>query len=73
MKTTVDIPEETLKEAMEYSRARTKREAILRAIEDFNKRKRLAKISNILGTFEDFMTQDDLKAMREEQKEWKSR
>ena len=73
MKTTVDIPEEILKEAMEYSRARTKREAILRAIEDFNKRKRLAKISNILGTFEDFMTRADLKTMREEQKEWKSR
>ena len=68
MKTTIDIPENELKQAMQYTGARTKRAAIVFALKDFNKRQRLAKISEMLGTFEDFMTPDELKIMREEDK-----
>ena len=38
------------------------------ALKDFNKRQRLAKIARMLGTFNDFMNQDDLKSMREDEK-----
>lgn len=65
MKTTVDIPEEALREAMTHTRARTKREAIVTAVLDFNRRKRLEKLVQRLGTFDDVMTQEELRRMRE--------
>ncbi|OGL48782.1 MAG: hypothetical protein A2161_13325 [Candidatus Schekmanbacteria bacterium RBG_13_48_7] len=66
MKTTIDIPEKQLMEAIKNTKAKTKREAILHAVRDFNRRQRLKKLSKALGTFESFMTQDDLKKMRED-------
>lgn len=66
MKTTIDIPQEELKEAIKYTGAKTKRDAVVFAIKDFNKRKKLAELARMLGTFKDFMTQDDLKNMRED-------
>jgi hypothetical protein len=36
MKTTVDIPDNELEDAMGYTQARTKREAIVTAITDFH-------------------------------------
>jgi len=68
MKTTIDIPQEELKEAIKYTGAKTKRDAVVFAIKDFNKRKKLAELAMMLGTFKDFMTQDDLKNMREDKK-----
>jgi Arc/MetJ family transcription regulator len=68
MKTTIDIPDKELKEAIRHTGAKTKRDAVVYALKDFNRRRRLAELSKILGTFEDFMTQDDLKVMREDRK-----
>ncbi|MFN3480772.1 MAG: type II toxin-antitoxin system VapB family antitoxin [Thermodesulfovibrionales bacterium] len=68
MKTTIDIPQEDLKEAIKYTGAKTKRDAVVSALRDFNKRRRLAELVKMLGTFKDFMTQDDLRAMRENRK-----
>ena len=68
MKTTIDIPEEELKKAIKFTGAKTKREAVVYAIKDFNRRQRLAELAKIFGTFEDFMSQDDLKKMREDEK-----
>ena len=42
MKTTVDIPDDELREAMRHTRATTKREAIVTAIAQFNRRRRMA-------------------------------
>jgi hypothetical protein len=67
MKTTIEIPENELKDLIEYSKAKTKKEAILTAVRDYNNRKRMAKLSRILGTFEDFMNQEELNKMRLEQ------
>ena len=50
---------------MSHTRARTKREAIVTAVVDFNRRKRLEKLVEKFGTFEDVMTQEDLRRMRE--------
>src|SRR5258706_8036720 len=35
MKTTVDIPEDELKDAMRFTKAKTKREAVVKVLEDF--------------------------------------
>ena len=68
MKTTIDIPDQELKEVLKHTGAKTKKDAIVFAVKNFNKKQRLAKIAQILGTFNDFMTQDDLKMMREDEK-----
>lgn len=65
MKTTIDIPEGTLEEAMRFTGAKTKREAVVTAVERFNRLKRLEKLNaRVRGQFRDFMTQSELKAMR---------
>jgi Arc/MetJ family transcription regulator len=69
MKTTIDIPDQDLKEVIRSTGAKTKREAILIAVRKFNKRKRLEALNaRIHGQFKDFMTQEDLKKMREDAK-----
>lgn len=60
MKTTIDIPEMDLKEAIRHTGAKTKKEAIVYVVRDFNRRRRLQELSKMLGTFEKFMTRDEL-------------
>jgi hypothetical protein len=64
MKTTVDIPDKLLREAMQYSKAATKREAVLAALEDFNQRHRQADLIKHLGTLKDFITPAELAESR---------
>ncbi len=69
MKTTIDIPEELLRETIKRTRAKTKRDAVVTALEKFNRLQRLRELNaKLRGTFVDFMTQDDLKIMREDAK-----
>ncbi len=68
MKTTVDLPEDSLAEAMKHSKAKTKTEAVALAVSEFNRRARMAALTKHLGTFKNFMTQADLKRMREDGK-----
>jgi site-specific DNA recombinase len=67
MKTTVDIPESELREAMRHLGARTKREAVVTALSEFNRRRRLQRLAASFGTLEELMTQEELGRMREEQ------
>ena len=67
MKTTIDIPEKALKEVMRNTGAATKREAVVTAIEEYNRRRRLEQLVKQFGTFTDFMTQADLARMRSDQ------
>ncbi|MBE7540064.1 MAG: type II toxin-antitoxin system VapB family antitoxin [Opitutaceae bacterium] len=64
MKTTVDIPENELEDAMRHTRARTKTEAVSLAVADFNRRQRLAKLAGSMGRFKDMMTKADLHRLR---------
>ena len=64
MKTTVDIPEDELKDAIRFTRARTKREAIVTAIADFNRRRRMAELAKRAGSCADLMTADELQRLR---------
>lgn len=65
VKTTVDLPEDELAEAMKHAKVKTKTEAVALAVADFNRRHRMAALTRHFGTFKDFMTSDDLKRMRE--------
>ena len=73
MKTTIDIPELALEEAMKFTGAKTKRDAVVSAVEDFNRRHRLAALAKRLhGSMPNFMTQEDLQVMREDHK-WEAK
>ena len=50
MKTTLDIPENELKDAMRFTGAKTKREAVVTALKDFNQRQRMAALTSISGS-----------------------
>jgi Arc/MetJ family transcription regulator len=66
MKTTVDIPEDALQEAMRHTGAKTKRDAVVIALAEFNRRRRLQRLTEKFGTLDGFMTQEELQRMREE-------
>jgi Arc/MetJ family transcription regulator len=69
MKTTIDIPEKLLRETIRRTSAKTKRDAVVTALEKFNRLQRLRELNaRLKGTFVNFMTQEDLKAMREDAK-----
>lgn len=65
MKTTIDISERELKEVMNHTGARTKTEAVNRAVADFNRRQRMMRLAERLGTFQDMLTAEDLLHQRE--------
>ena len=64
MKTTVDIPDKELADAMRFTRAKTKREAIVTAISELNRRRRMAELVKYSGTSSTLMTPDELRKLR---------
>jgi Arc/MetJ family transcription regulator len=64
MKTTVDIPDNELADAMKFTGAKTKRDAIVTAISDFNRRRRMAELVKYSGSSKGLITVDELKALR---------
>jgi Arc/MetJ family transcription regulator len=64
MKTTVDIPDNELADAMKFTRAKTKREAIVTAITEFNRRRRMAELVKHSGSSTTFMTAAKLQELR---------
>jgi Arc/MetJ family transcription regulator len=65
MKTTIDLPEDELAEVMRHTKAKTKTEAVNLAVAEYNRRQRLARLADKLGTFKGMMTRADLEKMRE--------
>lgn len=66
MKITVDILEAELQEAIRHTGAKTKREAVVIALSEFNRRRRLQRLAEKFGTLDDCMTQEELRQMRGE-------
>ena len=64
MKTTIDIPEKTLKDALKFTKAKTKREAVVSAVEDFNRRQAMAELTKYFGTFTSLMTNDEIEDLQ---------
>ncbi len=48
---------------MKFAKAKTKREAILAALEEFNRKRRMAALVKHFGTFTTLMTNDEIEAM----------
>ena len=64
MKTTIDIPEKELRDALRFSGEKTKRGAIAAAVADYNRRQRMAALARHLGTCKDLMTVEELVELR---------
>lgn len=65
MKTTIDLPEDELAEAIRHTGAKTKTEAVSLAVADYNRRQRLSRLAAKMGTFKDMFTRKELSRMRE--------
>ena len=63
MKTTVDIPENELRDAVRYAKAKTKREAIVAALVEFNRRRRMADLVEYSGTSDTLMSNSAIEAL----------
>jgi hypothetical protein len=64
MKTTVNIPDIDLADAIRFTNAKTKREAIVTAIQEFNRRKRMAELTKYAGTCKDLLSIEELMQQR---------
>ena len=63
MKTTVEIPDGALRDLVRFTRAKTKRAAIVTAIEEFNQRRRMAALVKHSGTFRSLATNEAIEAL----------
>ncbi len=64
MKTTVDIPESELRDAMRYTKAKTRREAVVKVLAEFNRRRCMAGLVKYAGSFSDtFPTNEEIEAV----------
>lgn len=61
MKTTIDIPEKTLADAMRFTGAKTKREAVVKVLEEFNRQHSVKDLIASFGTWE-MATNDEIEA-----------
>lgn len=65
MKTTLNIPDDSMSALLEATHAKTRTEAVNRAIEDYIHRENLKKVMALEGTIDDFMTHEKLIEMRQ--------
>ena len=64
MKITLDIPEDALADIMRFTAAKTRRAAVLTAITDFNRRRRMTDLLKHAGTCDELMTVEELLEQR---------
>ncbi|HMP76155.1 MAG TPA: type II toxin-antitoxin system VapB family antitoxin [Kiritimatiellia bacterium] len=65
MKTTVDIPEKELLDAMRFTGAKTKKDAVTEAIADYNRRRRMARLVEHSGAFTSMKTNEEIEGLEE--------
>mgnify|MGYP001564635028 CR=1 FL=1 len=67
MKTTLDIDDSILKKAMEASKSKTKKGAIVIALNEYLRLKKREELKGLIGNYKDFtLTLEDLRKMRNE-------
>jgi len=64
MKTTIDIPDHELMDAIRFTGAKTKRHAVITVISDFNRRRRMSELLKYAGTCADMCTLEELQSSR---------
>lgn len=62
MKTTIDIPEKELEDAIRFTGAATKRDAVVTALSDYNRRQRAEEAVKLLGTFRSLASNEEIEA-----------
>ena len=67
MATSIEISEELLRDVKEFSKSRSNNEAVTTALEEYVRIRRSAALTEILGTFSDFMDRNELERSRTEQ------
>jgi Arc/MetJ family transcription regulator len=67
MKTTLDIDDDILKKVMDISKSKTKKGAIVIALNEYLRLKKREELKDLIGNYKDFdLTLDDLRKMRHE-------
>lgn len=67
MRTTIDIENNLIHEVMKKAGVKTKKDAIVTALRDYLRYKKIEELKGLIGNYEDFdLTLDDLKKMRNE-------
>lgn len=61
MKTTIDIPEQAMADVMRFTGAKTKREAVMKALDEFNRQQRVKDLVASFGTW-DIATNDEIES-----------
>ena len=61
MKTTIDIPDKLLADAIRITGAKTKRDAVVSALEEFIRRKKVEKLVASFGTW-DMLSNEEIEA-----------
>ncbi len=69
MKTTIDIPEKELSDAIKFTGAKTKKEAVVTALADFNRRNRMARLVEFGGKFTHLRSNDEIESLEIEESE----
>ncbi len=65
MKTTLNIPDDRMTALLEATHAKTRTEAVNKAIKDYIHRDNVKKVMALEGSIDDFMSPEELTAMRE--------
>ena len=65
MKTTVDIPDDQLRDVMRFTKEKTKSAAIAKALEENNRRQRMAELTKFSGTCDGLVSFEELMELRE--------
>jgi hypothetical protein len=66
MKTTIDIPEYELKDAIKYAGVKTKRDAIIQAVVEYNRRQRMAELIKFSGVSDTLMSNTEIEALEDQ-------
>ena len=64
MKLTIESPDVELEDVIRFSGAKTKQEAVVTAVADYNQRKRMAELTRHAGTCSGLITAEELQAER---------
>jgi len=65
MKTSLDIPDKELRDVVRFTKAKTKREAVVTAVMEYNRRQRMAALRKHAGASDSFMSVEELMKMRQ--------
>ena len=66
MKTTIDIPDSIMEDSMKITGKLTKREAVVTAMTEFVRRKKLELLADQLGSFDGILSNEELNKLRDE-------